>query len=82
MPKRVQLELSDDAYETIKRLKQDLGLSSMANVLRDSLAVLDWAVDEAKEGKEVMLVSEVGERRKEAVLTFLRPVQKRWRKKR
>ncbi len=81
MPKRVQLELSDDAYETIRRLKEELDLPSMANVLRDGLAVLDWAVEEAKEGKEVMLVSEKGDRRKEAVLTFLSRVRKRYGRK-
>lgn len=72
---RVQFDFTPEAFEELERLKASVGASSRAEVVRYSLRILQWAVDEVHSGAEI-LVRRGGETEK-VVFPFLTPVKAR-----
>jgi hypothetical protein len=65
--RRLSLNLTVGAFEELKRISQDLG-TSMKEVLRLSLGLVRIAVDEAKRGNKLVIVTQGGEQLREIVL--------------
>src|SRR5579863_2891892 len=65
--KRLSFNLTIGAFEELKRISQELG-TSMKDVLRLALGLVRIAVDEAKRGNKLVIVSQVGEQLREIVL--------------
>jgi hypothetical protein len=55
--KRLNLELSEEAYNTLERLRGKLGKTSKAEVLRTAVALLALVSDEKEKGKSLALLS-------------------------
>ena len=53
--RRVQLDFSDEAFETLLSLKRAIGASTNAEVIRHGLALLQWAVEETQQGKSIIV---------------------------
>lgn len=62
---RLQFELNDEAVQYLDGLKEDLGATSRAEVLRHAMAVLRWATDKVKAGYAVRATKEGEEVEKE-----------------
>jgi hypothetical protein len=56
--KRLNLELSEAAYNTLERLRAKLGKTSKAEVLRSAVGLLAFVVDEKAKGKSLALLSD------------------------
>jgi hypothetical protein len=65
--KRLSLNLTISAFEELKRISQDLG-TSMKEVLRLALGLVRIAVDEAKRGNKLVIMTQGGEQLREIVL--------------
>ena len=52
--KRVLLSFSEDSYDELDKLKNELQASNVADVIKDALTVFRWAVGEWKTGSEIL----------------------------
>lgn len=52
---RVQMDLSDQSMERLKRLKDNIDASSYAEVMREALKLYEFMIDEETEGTEFFL---------------------------
>jgi hypothetical protein len=59
---RVQLDFSDEAFEELEALQRNLGATSRAEVVRDALGILRWAVHHLREGNAIIVERKDGER--------------------
>jgi hypothetical protein len=50
---RLNFEFSDAQVENINALKQKTGAASMKELFNNALTMLEWAVDETAQGKEI-----------------------------
>jgi IS1 family transposase len=57
-PKRIQFEFSPDAIERLDRLKRLAEKSSYAELVRDSLRVYEWFIQQDKAGYDIGLVKD------------------------
>ncbi len=73
--RKLQLTLDENAYNTLLRLEGDSNASSMAEVLRNAIALFDWARVQEQEGYTVGAFKE-GALAKEVVLPFSKPQRK------
>ncbi len=60
MSKRINLDVSNEAYEAIEQLVKDTRSTSIGAVIRNSLKVYAWMRDEQKEGRKIHSVSADG----------------------
>lgn len=51
---RVQLDFSEEAFKTLKTLKDRLGAKTNTEVIRQGLGVLRWIVEERSAGKQIL----------------------------
>lgn len=58
--KRLNLELSDEAYETLEKLRKRLNKSSKAEVLRSAVALLKLASSEIVKGNKLAILNDQG----------------------
>jgi hypothetical protein len=70
--RKLQLTLDENAYNTLSRLGEDSNASSLAEVIRNAIALFDWARAQEQEGFKVGAFKE-GAPAKEVVLPFARP---------
>jgi IS1 family transposase len=56
--KRIQFEFSPDAIERLERMKKFADKSSYAELVRDSLRVYEWFLQQDKAGYEIGLVKD------------------------
>jgi len=54
MTKRININLSDEAYDSLERLSQQKG-KNMSETLRDALALEKWFQDTRREGGRVLI---------------------------
>jgi hypothetical protein len=52
---RVQLDFSKEAFDNLAQIQKDLGATSRAEVVRQALGVLKWAIHHAK-NRDTILV--------------------------
>lgn len=57
---RVQLDFASDAYESCKRMQEQLECKDMANVLAKSLRLLEWVLAHP-EAKSIALLGKDGQ---------------------
>jgi hypothetical protein len=58
--KRLNLELSEEAYETLEMLRKKLDKTSKAEVLRSAVALLALVSSEKEKGRSLALLSDAG----------------------
>jgi|GEM_PF-4303426 len=58
--KRLNLELSEEAYETLETLRKKMDKTSKAEVLRTAVALLSLASSEKAKGKNLALLNGTG----------------------
>lgn len=51
--KKIQIDLDKEALDVIARLRKAEGATSMSEVLRSALGLLDWACDQVEAGYAV-----------------------------
>jgi IS1 family transposase len=56
--KRIQFEFSADAVERLERMKKETEKSSYAEIVRDSLRVYEWFLQQEKAGYDIGLVKD------------------------
>jgi hypothetical protein len=76
---RVQLELTDETVRNVKALMEDTGTETYKELFNNALTILDWAVQEVREGNIIAAVDKREDRYKEFVTPILRFVAARAR---
>lgn len=51
---RLNFEFNDAQVESLNALKQKTGAASMKDLFNNALTMLEWAVDETEQGKEIV----------------------------
>lgn len=69
--RKLQLTVDERAYQALVRLAEDSDASSLAEVIRNAISLLDWAKIQTEEGLTVGAFKE-GLPAKEVVLPFLK----------
>ena len=59
--RRLNLELSEEAYQNLESLRKDMGKTSKAEVIRSGMALLDLVRAEKKNGNSIGIIGENGE---------------------
>jgi len=55
---RIQLELSNDSVNEIKKLMQESEVKSYSDLFSNSLAILSWAIKETQRGRIIASIDE------------------------
>ena len=66
---RLQLDFTEEALRTLDELKDKTGLANRAEVIRQSLRLLQWTIQQNDDGSVLLL--EKNGRRREVVFPFL-----------
>ncbi len=69
--KRLQFDFTEDALDELDELQRATGAPSRAELIRHSLRLLQWMVDEAHNKKGTFLVERDGKLRELVLLPFL-----------
>jgi hypothetical protein len=72
---RLNFELNEAQMASINALKARTGASSMKELFNNALSILDWAVDEIAQGREIAAVSPDSKNYRVFVTPLLRQVQ-------
>ena len=67
---RLQFDFTDDALGELDELKSATGAPSRAEVIRQSLRLLQWTVDQTQNEKATVLVEKNG-RQREVIFPYL-----------
>jgi len=67
MAKRVQINVSEETWDELEKLKNDLHKSTISEVIRGSIRMTQYLEEETKQGKKVMLIDEKNGEKKELV---------------
>lgn len=59
--RRLNLELSEEAYQNLEALRKKMDKPSKAEVLRSAVALLNLAESQKSKGKRLAIISEEGE---------------------
>jgi len=71
---RLQFDFTDEALGELDELKSLIGANNRAEVIRQSLRLLQWTVEEVKRKDGTLLVERNGKQR-EVILPFLSSVK-------
>lgn len=71
---RVQLDLSAERVAQLDRLVGEAGFSTRKELFNNALALLQWAVKEARRGRTIASVDEANDRFTELNMPFLSDV--------
>lgn len=74
---RLNFELDESQMDEINALKRKTGANSMKELFNNALTILDWAVKEVAQGKEIVATSPDDENHRVFVTPLLRRVAKR-----
>jgi hypothetical protein len=55
---RMNFEFPEDRIQDLKQLQGDTGAESMKELVNNAFTILEWAVNEIKNGNEIAAVSE------------------------
>ena len=67
---RVQFDFTEEALQTLDRLKEKLSLSSRADVIRYSLRILEWTLEQLQSDAKILV--ERNGKAQEVVFPFLK----------
>ena len=59
--RRLNLELSEEAYQNLESLRKKMGKPSKAEVIRSGMALLDLVQEEQKKGNSLGIINGNGE---------------------
>jgi metal-responsive CopG/Arc/MetJ family transcriptional regulator len=71
---RLQFDFTEDALSQLDELKSLTGANNRAEVIRQSLRLLQWTIAETKQKEGILLVERNG-RQREVLLPFLSSVR-------
>ncbi len=66
---RLQFDLTDEALKEVDELRQETGLSTRAELIRNALRFLQWALEQIRDHKANLLIEKDGKIR-EVVFPF------------
>lgn len=52
---RVQIDFSEQAYDSLLKLKEDAGATSISAVIKDALGLFKFWIEEKNEGAELLV---------------------------
>jgi hypothetical protein len=55
---RLNFDVTDEQMESLKLLQKKAGVSTMKDLINNSLSVFEWAVEETEEGNEIASVND------------------------
>jgi hypothetical protein len=76
---RLQFEFSEDRIAELKHLKEETGAETLKELFNNALTILEWAIEEAKDGNEIAAVNEEGKAHRVFVTPLLERVTRRHR---
>lgn len=59
--RRLNIELSEEAYQNLEMLRKKMGKPSKAEVLRSGVALLDLVQSQKSKGKSIGIIGEDGQ---------------------
>lgn len=68
---RIQLEMPEARVQELKKLMEDAGFETYKDLFNNSLTLLEWAINEVKNGKVLASVDEQSEKYRVLVMPFL-----------
>jgi len=71
---RLQFDLADEALKEVEELRKETGFLTRAELIRNALKFLQWAVEQTRDGRNTLLVERDGKQR-EVIFPFWRPFQ-------
>jgi len=69
---RLQLDFTDEAIKELEELKKASRASNRAEVIRYALRVLDWVLEQRKEGNKILVERKESEEIREMAFPFLK----------
>jgi hypothetical protein len=66
---RIQLDFSEEAFQTLQTLKKQINATTHAEVIRNALGLLKWVVKEVSDGNRVLVESK--DEVRELVIPFI-----------
>ena len=73
--KRLQFEVPEDRAEELERLKVDLRVATLKELINNALTLLEWAVEERKAGHTVASIDRAADRYYELLMPALMAVK-------
>lgn len=73
---RINFEFSEDRVKDLKRLQKDSGAENMKDLVNNAFTILEWAINEVKNGNEIAAVNEKEETYRVLVMPLLRNAEK------
>lgn len=55
---RIQFEFSSEAYERLQRIKDKSGVSTYAELVRNSMRLYEWVIDQQQGGYKIGLIKD------------------------
>jgi hypothetical protein len=77
---RVQLDLPEARVQELKTLMDEAGFDTYKDLFNHSLTLLEWAINEVKDGKAIAALDEQGDKYRVLAMPFLDRVARAARK--
>ncbi len=77
---RLNFEFPDERVEELKQLQAETGTESMKDLVNNAFSLLEWAVNETKDGNEIAAVNEDEETYRVLVLPLLQRIAKKYKR--
>jgi hypothetical protein len=74
--KRIQVDISEERYKELEELLKNLEISTFKGLLNNSLTLLEWAVEEMKEGRKIVSTDEENKKMRELIMPCLQRAAK------
>jgi metal-responsive CopG/Arc/MetJ family transcriptional regulator len=78
---RIQLELPNDMVKHIEELMKEANVRTKKDLFNNALSLLEWAIKEKRDGREIASIDEKEKAYKEIVMPILSNVAKNSKKK-
>lgn len=73
---RLQFELTEDKNRELEALMKEVGVRTKKDLLNNALTLLEWAIQERKQGRVIASIDERGKKYKEIVMPILEAVKR------
>jgi hypothetical protein len=71
--KRLQFDFTEDALQELDELQKSTGAPTRAELIRHSLRLLQWMIDETKHHNATLLIERNGKIRELVLLPYMKP---------
>lgn len=68
---RIQFELPEEKITELKKLMKESGIRTRKDLLNNALMLLEWAVNEKRQGRTIISIDEKKNRHKEILMPIL-----------